>query len=302
MLLTLEKMMFKKFSIALLVMVILSAFSAAAQNKKVFCRFKKSGAVHYGRVEGNEVYQLDNAPWDGGKETGVKSSLDDVKLLTPTQPHVIIGLIKSYSDSWKDKQAPESIRWFIKPSSAAATSGEDIVLPDAVDQLKFENEMVIVIGKKIKDAGVKVAKSAIFGFTLGADIEGNPDSYYKVHNEKPEADKTALTLGLKIGDRFSPYGPFITQGVDWKKSMKHVRITNKQSGKEISYEHNVSDLMYSPAEIVSQLSKVLTLMPGDVIFTGSAKVFVADPGDVLDLSIDGLGKMKNKIVSKNEIQ
>ena len=302
MLLTLEKMMFKKFSIALLVMVILAAFSATAQNKKVFCRYEKSGAVHYGKVEGTEVFQLDKAPWYGGKETGVKSSLDDVKLLTPTQPHVIIGLIKSYSDSWKNKQAPESIRWFIKPPSAAATSGDDIVLPDAVNQLKFEDEMVIVIGKKIKDAGVEEAKSAIFGYTVGADIEGNPDSYYKVHNEKPEANKTALTLGLKIGDRFSPYGPFITQGIDWKKSMKHVHITNKQSGKDITYEHNVSDLMYTPEEIVSQLSKVLTLMPGDVIFSGSAKVFVADPGDVLNLSIDGMGSMKNKIVSKNEIQ
>jgi 2-keto-4-pentenoate hydratase/2-oxohepta-3-ene-1,7-dioic acid hydratase in catechol pathway len=302
MLLTLEKRMLKKYFLAIAGLIILCAFSVTAQNKKVFCRYEKDGAVYYGKVEGNEVYQLDNAPWDGGKETGVKSSLDDVKLLTPTQPHVIIGLIKSYSDSWKDKQAPESIRWFIKPSSAAATSGEDIVLPDAVDQLKFENEMVIVIGKKIKDVGVKVAKSAVFGYTVGADIEGNPDSYYKLHNEKPEANKTALTLGLKIGDRFSPYGPFITQGVDWKKSMKHVHITNKESGKDITYEHNVSDLMYSPAEIVSQLSKVLTLMPGDVIYSGSAKVFPIDPGDVIDLSIDGLGRMVNKIVSKNEIQ
>lgn len=294
--------MLKKISVALFVLTILFAVSAAAQNKKVFCRYEKNGTVNFGKAVGTEVYRLDKAPWDGGKETGEKTSLNNVKLLTPTEPHVIIGLIKSYSDSWKNKHAPESIRWFIKPSSAAATSGDDIVLPDAVNQLKFENEMVIVIGKKIKDAGVEEAKDAIFGYTVGADIEGNPDSYYKAHNEKPEANKTALTLGLKIGDRFSPYGPFITKGIDWRKSMKHVRIKNKHTGKDVIYEHNISDLMYSPGEIVSQLSKVLTLMPGDVIFTGSAKVFVADPGDVLDLSIDGMGSMKNKIVSKNEIQ
>jgi 2-keto-4-pentenoate hydratase/2-oxohepta-3-ene-1,7-dioic acid hydratase in catechol pathway len=294
--------MSKKFLFVVIIMTMLLNVFVMAKNKKVFCRYEKNGKVHYGRVEGTKVYQLDKAPWDGGKATGTNLLLDEVKLLIPTKPHVIIGLIKSYSDSWKDKQAPKTIRWFIKPSSAAATSGDDIVLPDAVDELKFENEMVIVIGKKINNAGIKEAKKAIFGYTLGADIEGNPESYYKVHNEKADVNKTALALGLKIGDRFSPYGPFITQAIDWKKSMKHIHITNKQSGKNILYNHDVSNLMYSPEEIVSQLSKVLTLMPGDVVFSGSAKVFVADPGDELHLSIDGLGSMVNKIVTKNEIQ
>lgn len=291
--------MIKKYLLYVLIFTITFVINMNAQTKKVFCRYEKDKIINYGKVEGDIISQLDKAPWDGGKETGTKVNLNEVKLLTPSIPHVIIGLIKSYSDSWKDKQPPKTIRWFIKPPSAAATSGEDIILPDAVNQLKFENEMVIVIGKEIKNADTSEAKEAIFGYTVGADIEGDPDSYYKVHDEKPDPDKTALTLGLKIGDRFSPYGPFITQGIDWKKSMKQVHIENKKTGKDIRYEHNISDLMFSPSEIVSQLSKVLTLMPGDVIFSGSAKAFVAQPGDELNLSIDGLGSMMNKVILKN---
>jgi 2-keto-4-pentenoate hydratase/2-oxohepta-3-ene-1,7-dioic acid hydratase in catechol pathway len=281
----------------ILVLAAMLTINIFPQGEEVFCRYEKSNKIYYGRVEDSIVAQLDKAPWAGGKETGQKVRLDNVKLLTPSKPHVIIGLIKSYSDSWKGKQAPKSIRWFIKPPSAAATSGERIVIPGAVNKLKFENEMVIVIGKKIKNADTSQAKTAIFGYTVGADIEGDPDSYYKKNDEKPDPDNTALTLGLKIGDHFSPYGPFITCGIDWKRSMKHVHIKNKRTGRDLLYTHNISNLIFSPSEIVSQLSKVLTLLPGDIIFSGSAKVFTVDTGDMLDLSIDGMGEMKNEVVS-----
>ena len=292
--------MLKTLLLILLTMIISSGPQIFAQKKKVFCRYSYDNSVHYGKVEGKYIYQLNKAPWYGGKITGTKVSLKDVKFLSPSKPHVIIGLIKSYSDSWKGKTPPKTIRWFIKPSTSAATTGDDIIIPLAVSQLKFEDELVIVIGKRIKNVNSEEAEKAIFGYSLGADVEGNPDSYYKVHHEPEDPNKAPLTLGLKIGDGFAPFGPFITQGVNWKKSMKHVHIVNPESGKDITYEHNVSDLMYKPAEIVSQLSKVLTLMPGDVIFTGSAKAFVVGPGDKVKMSIDGLGNMTNKVILKNK--
>ncbi len=285
--------------ISIIGLAFLLSFSTHAQSKR-FCRFKYNNLVMYGRVEGKVIYALNKAPWNGGKATGKKYSLDNIKFLTPSEPNAIIGLIKSYSDSWKVKTPPKSIRWFIKPPSSASTTNNDIVIPSAVNRLKLEDEMVIIIGKEIKNADVNEASKAIFGYTVGGDVEGDPDSYYEVHGEKTESNKAPLTLGLKIGDGFAPYGPFITQGVDWKKCVKHVQIIKSKSSNKIEYSNNVSHLRFTPAEIVSQLSKVLTLLPGDVIFSGASKAFPVEPGDEVTLSIDRLGKLDNKIVKNHQ--
>ncbi len=265
-----------------------------AQQK--YCRYELHGKIRYGIVNNNNIYGLDAEPWNDFKIDEKPIPLIKVKLLNPTEPRTIVGLIKSYRQSWKDKTPPKSVRWFIKPLNATGIPGGDILLPASLDEVKVEVEMVIVIGKKIKNADEAEAKNAIFGYTVGSDIMGSTESFHKINNEPLDADDNALGLGLKACDSFEPYGPFIYKNIDWQNRKCILQITNEKGEIVTSYEDNTSNLLYTPEKIVSDLSKVMTLSPGDIISSGTGKSFIAKVGDTIHLSIDGLGEFFSKIV------
>ncbi len=266
-----------------------------SQTKK-YCRFEYRGRAQYGIVIGNEVHGLKNAPWINNDESGLVASLKKVKLLTPSVPKVIIGLSKSYKNSWEGKTAPKSVRWFIKPPTSAAADGEDVVLPPLVDEAKVECELVIVIGKSVKNADLEEASEAIFGYTLGNDIVGSTDSYHKLQGEPLDTKESVLGPGLKVGDNFEPFGPYIYTRIDWRNHAWTIKIDNDFKNKHIIYNGNTNDLLYTPAMIVSQMSQMMTLNPGDIISTGTAKSFIVSNGDVVTLEMEGIGKLQNKIV------
>lgn len=264
--------------------------------KKKYCRFEYHGKAQYGIVIGDEVQGLKNAPWIDNDESGVVASLKKVKLLPPSEPQVIIGLSKSYKNSWEGKTPPKSVRWFIKPPTSAATDGEDVVLPILVDEAKVECELVIIIGKTVKNGNLDEASKAIFGYTLGNDIVGSTDSFHRLQCEPLDTKEGVLGPGLKVGDKFEPFGPYIYTGIDWRDHAWTIKIDNDDTNKHIIYNGNTNDLLYSPALIVSQMSQMMTLNPGDIISTGTAKSFVVSNGDVVILEMEGIGKLQNKIV------
>lgn len=275
---------------------ILWAIGLQAQNSQVYCRYVQNTVAHYGKVTGKVISELDKAPWAGGRVTGKKVALNSIKLLNPSQPQVIIGLAKSYKNSWKGKTPFKTVRWFIKPPGSAGSPGADVILPAALDEVKVEVEMVIVIGKKVKNAGLEEAGKAIFGYTIGNDIVGLVDSYHRVQGEPLNQPEKVLATGLKIGDGFEPFGPFIFVGGNWKNRKKELIITSPDGKQRVRFQENTSNLLYSPAKIVSDLSRVLTLSPGDIISTGTGKSFIAGVGDSVSLSIEGYGKFSFKIV------
>ncbi len=268
------------------------------QQEEVYCRFQWKDKINYGKVEGKEIHILDKAPWQNGKETGQNLTLDKVKLLNPSEPSLIIGLSKSYKESWKGKTPPKNVRWFIKPPTAAGAPGDDIVIPPSFDAIKVEVEMVIVIGKKVKNADEAEARDAIFGYTTGNDVVGTVDSYHKVNGEQADLAENVLATGLKISDGFEPFGPFIHRNMDWKNRERIMEVINSVTGeKEVDYKNSTSSLLYSPAKIVSDLSKVLTLNPGDIISSGTSKSFPAKGGDIIKINVEGLGGFNSKVVN-----
>jgi len=263
---------------------------------EVFCRYEQNGYNFYGKVDNGIIYQLNNAPWLGGEKTGNSYSISDVKLVYPSEPTKILGLVKAYKQSWKEKEPPKCVRWFLKPSSSAASDGDDIVLPIYLSEVKVECELTIIIGKEIKDADEHEAESAIFGYTVGNDIMGFDESFIKKTDDTEEYKDASLAAGLKVGDRFAPYGPFIHKDITWSDLDFTLTITNDKTGKNVTHKDNTSNLIYSPPKIVSDLSRVLTLNPSDVIMTGTSKSIVASDGDIVSVEIAGLGKSTNKIV------
>ncbi|MGC9328871.1 MAG: fumarylacetoacetate hydrolase family protein, partial [Candidatus Hinthialibacter sp.] len=192
-----------------------------AWSEEVFCRYQAGGEIYYGQVYGDLIHQLSGAPWNGGVDTGHTILIKQVKLLHPSEPQKIFGLSGAYKENWTNGKTPfNTIRWFLKPPSAAASPDEDVILPASVDTLLVETELVIVIGKRVKDASVEEAKKAIFGYTVGNDIVGDVTSYHRIQGEPLDQEETLLSPGLKMGDGFAPYGPFIYRGVDWKNRLR----------------------------------------------------------------------------------
>jgi 2-keto-4-pentenoate hydratase/2-oxohepta-3-ene-1,7-dioic acid hydratase in catechol pathway len=218
--------------------------------------------------------------------------------LHPSEPQKVIGIGGSYKDSWKEGQTPyNTIRWFSKTPTSAASPGETVELPASLDTLMAETELVAVIGKRVKNASPAEAKEAIFGYTIGNDLVGDATSYHRINGESDDQPEPLFPSALKMGDRFSPYGPFIYTGIDWRNRKRTLRITNEKTGKEIVYEHNTSNMMVPPEKIVSDLSRVFSLNPGDVIFTGTTAAFPAQAGDVMEVSVEGLGTITNQVVA-----
>lgn len=263
--------------------------------QEVYCRFEFGGQTNYGKVEGEQVLPLNDAPWNGGKISGKAVELNKVKLLYPSQPQVILGLGGSYTNAWIEKEPPKTVRWFLKPPSSAASPNDVVLIPDALDFLKVEVELTIVVGKTVKNASEEEAKKAIFGYTIGNDIVGYTNSYYEKNNETKGEKDPLLGPGLKIGDRFAPFGPFIYTNFDWKNKERIIQIKDNSGNEKINTSNNTSDLLYSPAKIVSDLSKILTLSPGDIIMTGTNKSYVVENGDTVIISIEGLGSLTNVI-------
>ncbi len=266
----------------------------------VFCRFLNDGHSNYGRVEGNSIIVLTDAPWLGGKENGKTVLLNEVKLLPPAEPRSIIGIAGAYAAPGSNP--PVTSRWFAKSASAAATDGTEVVIPPSLDALKVEVELVIVIGQKTRDASIQQAATAIFGYATGTEIFGFVQSYHRVSGDNPDRNESMLAAGLKLGDNFAPFGPFIYTDVDWRERQRKLTITTAAGELRVSYSHNTSGLLYPPAKIVSDLSRVVTLEPGDLIFSGTSKSFVIEAGETVTTEIEGFGTISNLIVRSSPTQ
>jgi len=288
----------KRFRLAVSILVLLPI--TFSWSEEVYCRYEAAGAIHYGRVEGEIIHQLDKAPWDGGQATGHTIPVKAVRLLHPSAPQKIFGISGSYKEAWAGGKKPfNTIRWFLKPPSAAASPDDDVILPASLDELEVETELVIVIGKRIKNAGLEEAREAIFGYTVGNDIVGCVTSYHQVNGEPLDQAETLLGPGLKIGDGFAPFGPFIHRGVDWRNRERTLKVSNSAQNKELTYRHNTSNMLFPPEKIVSDLSRVCVLEPGDIILSGTTKALSARAGDTMEVAVEGLGTLINKVKAAN---
>jgi 2-keto-4-pentenoate hydratase/2-oxohepta-3-ene-1,7-dioic acid hydratase in catechol pathway len=221
------------------------------------------------------------------------------KLLPPIpNPNKIICLAFNYVDHAKEQglQAPEDPAIVIKPRTALNSTNSDIVCPDFVTQLDYEIELALIIGKNCKNVSVEDAHNAIFGYMVFNDVSAR-DIQFK--------DKQ-FTRG-KSFDSFAPCGPWITTK-DEIQDPQNLKMTTKING-ELRQNSSSSNMFIKIPEIVSKISKVMTLEKGDIISTGTPAgvmlnkpnaVFLKD-GDKVEMEIENLGTLNNtiKIVKSN---
>jgi len=227
------------------------------------------------------------------KDLPYKENISKYKLLPPIpNPNKIICLAFNYVDHAKEQglQAPEDPALVIKPRTALNSTNSDIVCPDFVTQLDYEVELALIIGKNCKNVSVDDAFDSIFGYMIFNDVSAR-DIQFK--------DKQ-FTRG-KSFDSFAPCGPWITTK-DEIKNPQNLKMTTKING-ELRQNSSSSNMFIKIPEIVSKISKVMTLEKGDIISTGTPAgvmlnkpnaVFLKD-GDKVEMEIENLGILNNTI-------
>jgi 2-keto-4-pentenoate hydratase/2-oxohepta-3-ene-1,7-dioic acid hydratase in catechol pathway len=222
-----------------------------------------------------------------------EENISKFKLLSPIQnPNKIICLAFNYSDHAEEQglQAPEDPVIVIKPRTTLTSTESDIVCPDFVSELDYEVELAVIIGKNCKNVSVEDASKAVFGYMVFNDVSAR-DIQFK--------DKQ-FTRG-KSFDTFAPCGPWITTA-DEIKDPQNLKMTTKING-ELRQNSSTSKMFIKIPEIISKISRVMTLEKGDIIATGTpAGVALKNPnveflkdGDKVEMEIEGLGILKNTI-------
>ena len=227
-----------------------------------------------------------------------EENISNFKLLSPIpNPNKIICLAFNYIDHAKEQNLspPDEPAIVLKPRTALNGTDSDIICPDFVTQLDYEVELALIIGKNCKNINEKQAIEAIFGYMILNDVSAR-DIQFK--------DKQ-FTRG-KSFDTFAPSGPWITTS-DEIKDPQNLKLTTKING-EVRQNSSTSNMFIKIPEIVSGLSKVMTLEKGDIISTGTpAGVMLNKPnavflknGDKVEMEIENLGILKNTIRFVNE--
>ena len=248
-----------------------------------FIRYRSGASACYGILEGDTVREIRGDLFGGFTETVAALNLADVALLHPCQPGKIVCVGLNYRSHLGSRPAPEHPEIFFKPvSSLQDPEGPIVTPPDATD-MHYEGELVVVIGRQTKNASVDQARDAIFGVTCGNDVSER--------NWQHGPAKDLQWWRAKGCDTFAPLGPAIVTGLDYDSLLLRTRLNG-----EVVQKQYTSDLIFDCPTIVSYISRWVTLMPGDVIYTGTpGATRKISPGDVVEVEIEGIGVLRNPV-------
>ncbi len=241
------------------------------------------GKAFYGALSENKLYPLDKHL--KGEGPFPLTEVDILPLVVPTKI-ICVGL--NYTDHAEElgMEIPEEPMLFLKPPSSVIGTGEYIVYPSLSRRVDYEGELAVVIGKTGKKISVEKAPEYIFGYTCANDVTA-----------RDLQQRDSQFTRAKGFDTFCPLGPWIE--TDFRE-MEALTIRTKVNG-ELRQEGNTSNMIISPYELVSYISNIMTLMPGDVILTGTPKgVGELKPGDEVHVEIEGLGTLINKVVEEKD--
>jgi len=254
-------------------------------------RFTANEKLSWGIVEGDRVFAVDGDPFGEWQRTSRTHALAEVKIALPVIPRTFYCVGLNYLKHLKEAankrgevpNVPDRPEGAYRAQKALIAHDENVVIPsNATEQIHYEGELVVVIGKKVKHLTAANAMECVFGYTIGND--GSERTWQK-------ADR-GLWLS-KNSDTFKPMGPWIETSVDLDKMETIVRLNGKESNR-----FHTNEMLFGVREFLIEMTKYFTLWPGDVIWMGTDG---ASPnikaGDVVEIEITGIGTLRNKFVS-----
>lgn len=249
-------------------------------------RFKLNDDIFFGELLQDKVCLLKGNIESGFSETGKTVSLEDIELLAPVAPTKVVCVGLNYADHVEEVKlgSAEEPVLFLKPPSSIIANNENIVYPKQSKRVDYEGELAIVIKKTAKNVAEAQARDHIFGYTCANDVTARD----------LQAPQKQWTIA-KGFDTFLPIGPSINTNI----SPDDLMLTTRLNG-EIKQQSSTKMLIRNISWLVSYISSFMTLEPGDVILTGTpAGIAPMEPGDIVEVEIEGIGKLVNKIVLPN---
>lgn len=255
-------------------------------------RYRRGDHVHFGRLEGERFARLTGPPWISAVDTGAHDSVSDVVLLAPVVPTKIVCVGLNYAAHVAESETvlpaerkPEEPLLFLKPPSAVVGTGEAIRYPAMVTRLDPEAEMGVVIGRRAHAVDPDQAWSHVAGLTCFNDVSA-----------RDLQRRDGQWTRAKGFDTFAPLGPWVTVGLDPQGLNVECRVNGvvRQRG-------NTRDLLFPVSFLVSFISQIMTLEPGDVIATGTpAGIAPVEVGDRIEVEVEGVGVLENHVERDSE--
>ncbi|GAB3664188.1 fumarylacetoacetate hydrolase family protein [Nocardioides korecus] len=238
--------------------------------------------------EGSVVTALAGDPlYVGLQPTDEQVRLADVRLLSPVLPRSkVVGIGKNYAAHAAEMggEVPDEPLMFLKPNTSVVGPGDPVFYPRQSSNVHYEGELAVVIGRICRDVPAEKWKDVVHGFTVANDVTA-----------RDLQKKDGQFTRAKGFDSFCPLGPWIETDLD----VSDLRVQTFLNG-EVKQDGRTSDLIFDVPTLIAHVTSVMTLLPGDVILTGTPEgVGPMNVGDEVEISIQGIGNLTNKVVSRD---
>ena len=247
-----------------------------------------AGGLSWGVIEGDDaptVAAVEGHPFASIRFSGDRWALPDVRLLSPVLPSKVVAVGRNYADHAREmgNQVPEIPLLFLKPSTSVIGTGDVIRLPADSQQVEHEAELAVVIGLPAKDVDRDKAFDHVLGYTAANDVTARDQQRADVQFTR-----------AKGYDSFCPLGPWIETVLD----PSDLRVTATVNG-AVKQDGRTSQMVHDVAGLIAFASSIMTLLPGDVILTGTpAGVGPIKDGDTISIEVEGIGTLTNEVRTK----
>jgi len=253
---------------------------AGAAQVTSYVRYSDGGRTSYGILEGETIRELSGSLFNNPRPTGRRVARNRVELLAPCEPGKVIAVGLNYKSHLGTRPVAPYPGLFAKMPTSIVGPGAGIRYPPDAENLHYEGELVVVIGRRASNVAVADAARYVFGVTAGNDV-----------SERSWQQNDLQWFRAKASDTFGPIGPAIVSGLNYNDLLLQTRLNG-----EVVQSERTKDLLFDVATIVSYVSRYVTLDPGDVIFTGTpGTTRPIKPGDVVEVELEGVGVLRNPV-------
>ena len=243
----------------------------------------------YGWILNEKIGLLSNPPFGPFRRLEASIPLTNVRLHAPVHPGKIIAVGRNYPEHAKEhgEEIPETPLIFFKPPSSVIGMDESILLPPQSNRIEFEAELAVIIGRKGRWIDITKIEDFILGYTIANDVTAR---------DLQKSDRQWTRA--KGFDTFCPLGPWIETEID----VADILITNRVNS-EIRQMSSTREMVFNIPQLIVYISSIMTLLPGDVILTGTpAGVGKLEEGDVIEIEIEGIGKLRNIVENESRLE
>ena len=246
-----------------------------------FVRYDQNGEVSWGVLEGETIHQISDAPYFDHSRTGESVALSAVELKGPAEPRQAFMTALNFRSHIGESPALPEPNWFYVLPTSISGPEADMILPEDGSNFHYEAEFVVVIGKEANNISPEEVPEYVFGVTAGNDGTDRDWQFNDIQWSRGKGTKT-----------FNPLGPVLVKGLDYSD----LEITGRLNGEEVQHARS-SEMMYDFNQLISFISKYNTLLPGDVVWSGTmGTTQQMQHGDVYEVEVEGVGVLRNRLV------